>query len=118
MGRLSGDLSAVSISGAVARPIVRAYAVPVQYSQGGPLGEVVMEALRRAGGSATAKQIRDIVGEIAGLSAEELAAPGPPSSRTRTKIGHSVDGALQGLKRRGLVAHDGGRPARWSIVTP
>jgi hypothetical protein len=80
------------------------------------LVDLALQALEELGGTARAREIRAKAGEAAGLTPEEMAFGGPLSSARRSQFSHGIDWALQTLKARGLVRHDGRRPARWSII--
>lgn len=80
------------------------------------LAELAVEALTELGGTARARDIRAKVVELAALTHEELEKPGPVSSRTRSKVSHGIDWAMQSLRTAGFVTHDGRRPATWSLT--
>jgi hypothetical protein len=80
------------------------------------LAELTIAALRALGGSASAKAIRQKVAELGQLTEEQVNHPGPLSSRTRTRLAHGVDWSLQSLRNRGIVMHNGRRPATWSLT--
>jgi hypothetical protein len=82
----------------------------------GQLAELTLAALKDLGGRGTARDVRAKVAELGKLTREQVEAPGPMSSRTRTHVGHGVDWSLQNLRHAGLIENDGKRPATWSVT--